>query len=59
MVPDLQDLHDLHDLYDLCDLYDLAQLAGREPYNLRDLEHVSWIGSVLHKSCATSHDGRS
>ena len=46
------------DLYDLYDLYDLAHVAGWEPYNLHDLGHVSWVGSVLYRSCTTSHIGR-
>ena len=45
------------DLYDLCDLYDLAHV-GWEPYNLHNLRHVSWVGSVLHRSCTTSHTVR-
>ena len=50
---------DLCDLYDLYDLYDLAHhVVGREPYNLHDLGHVSWVGSVLHRSCTTSRNGR-
>ena len=30
------------------DLYDLAHVAGWEPYNLHDLAHLSWVGSVLY-----------
>ena len=46
-------------LYDLYDLYDLAHVAGwDEPYNLHDLGHVSWVGSVLYRSCSTCCDGR-
>ena len=44
---DLCDLYNLYDLHDLYDLYDLSHVAGWEPYNLRDLTHVSWVGSVL------------
>ena len=40
---------DLYDLYDLHDLYDLALVAGWEPYNLHDLGHASWVGSVLYR----------
>ena len=50
MIPDLPDL------YDLYDLYDLAHVAGWEPYDLHDLAHASWVGSVLHRSCTTSHN---
>ena len=32
-------------------------LPGGEPYNLHDVRHVSWVGSVLYRSC-TSHYGR-
>ena len=46
------------DLYDLYDLYDLAHVAGLEPYNLIDLAHLSWVGSVLHRSCTASHRSR-
>ena len=70
---DLYDLYDLYDLfplddldlsgkidlYDLYDLYDLAHVAGWEPYNLHDLPHIFWVASVLCRSCATSHNGRS
>ena len=45
-------------MYDLYDLYDLAHVVGWEPYNLHDLGHVSWVGSVLNRSCTTSHNGR-
>ena len=31
---------------------------GRKPYNLLDPAHVSWVGSVLHRSCTTSQNGR-
>ena len=48
----------MYDLYDQYDLYDLAQLAGWEPYIVHDLEHVSWVGSVLYRSCTTSYKGR-
>ena len=30
---------------------DVAHLAGWEPHNLHDLEHVAWVGSVLDRSC--------
>ena len=36
------------------DVYDLAHVAGWEPYNLHDLGHVSRVGPVLYRSCATS-----
>ena len=29
-----------------------------EPYNLHDVTHVSWIGSVPCRSCTASHSGR-
>ena len=47
--PDLAGRADRYipDLYDLYDLYDLARVARWEPYNLQDLGHVSWVGSVL------------
>ena len=35
------------------DLYHLAHAAGWEPYNLHDLGQVSWVGSVLDRSCNT------
>ena len=43
-----------------CNLRDLAyRVAGREPCILHDLGHyVSWVESVLYRSCATSHSGR-
>ena len=28
----------------------LAHVAAWEPYNLRDLTHVSWVGSVPYRS---------
>ena len=43
---------------DLYDLYDLARVAGWEPYYLHDPGHVSWVGSVLNRSCTTYHNGR-
>ena len=43
---------------DLCDLL-VARVAGWEPYNLHDhLAHVSWVGSVLFRSCTTSQKNR-
>ena len=45
-------------MYDLYDLYRLAHVAGCQPYYLHHLGHVSWVGSVLHRSCITSHNGR-
>ena len=33
----------MYDLYDLYDLYDIAHVAKWEPYNLQDLERVSWV----------------
>ena len=49
---------DLYNLYDLYDLYDLAHVSGWEPQKLHDLGHVSWVGSVLYRSCTTYHNGR-
>ena len=49
---------DLYDLYDPYDLYELAHVAGWEPHNLHDLGHGYWVGSVLHRSCTTFHNGR-
>ena len=40
------------------DLYELDHVAVWEPYHLQDLGHVSWVGSVLHRSCTASHTGR-
>lgn len=42
-IPGLYDLHSLYIVlpYDLYDLYDLA--------------HISWVGSVLQRSCASYH----
>ena len=59
IFPILHDLHDLYYLYDLYDLYDIAHVAGWEPYNLHDqlIAHVSLVGSVLYRSCTTSHNG--
>ena len=45
-------------LYDLYDLYDLAHVAGWELCTLHDPAHVSWVGSVLRRSCSTSQNGR-
>ena len=39
------------------DLYDPARVAGWERYNLHDLGHVSWGGSVLYRSYAAPHNG--
>ncbi|CAM9942637.1 unnamed protein product, partial [Laminaria digitata] len=36
----------------------LAHVAGWEPYNLHDLTHVSWVGSVLYRSCTIYHNDR-
>ena len=46
------------DLYDLCDLYDLAHVVAWEQYNLLDLGQISWVGSVLSRSCTTYRNGR-
>ena len=38
------------------DLYDLSHVAWWEPYNLHDLStvaRVSWVGSLVHRSCTT------
>ena len=40
-----------------CFLSTVAHAAGWDPYCLRHLTHVSWVGSVLCRSCATSHNG--
>ena len=32
--------------------------GGWKPYNLHDLAHVSWVGSVLYRSCTTYRIGR-
>ena len=57
---DISELIDeLYDLYARYDLYDLAHVAGWEPYNLPDLGQDSWVGSVIYRSCVTSHSGRS
>ena len=32
--------------------------AGWEPYNMHGLAHVSWVGSVLCRSCTASHNAR-
>ena len=42
----------------LPDLYDLAHVTGWDPYSLHDLGHVSWVGSVLYRSCTSSHNGK-
>ena len=39
-------------------LYDLAHVTGCEPYNLYDLAHVSWVVSVLYRSCTAPQNGR-
>ena len=41
-----------------CTLYHLANVARRDTYNQHDLTHVSWVWSVLHRSCTTSRNGR-
>ena len=51
----IPDLYDLYDLYALCDL--AHHVAGLEPYDLYDLAHVSWVGSVRYRSCTTPHNG--
>ena len=33
-------------------------VAGWESFNRHDPGHVSWVGSVLYRSCATSRKGR-
>ena len=43
---------------DLYDLYDLAHVAGWEPNILHDRGYFSGVGSVLCRSCTTSHNGR-
>ena len=55
--PRTDDLYDLFLLDDLDRLvYDLAHVAFVwEPYNLHDLAHVSWVGSVLYRCYTTSH----
>ena len=40
------------------DMHDPAHVSGWDPYNLRDLAHDSWVGSVLYISCTTSHNDR-
>ena len=48
-----------YDLYDLYDLYDPDRVDGwGSRVNLHDLEHASWNGYVLHRSCTISHNGR-
>lgn len=39
-------------------MYFLAHVAEGGPYTLRDLGHVSWIGSVLYSSWIAYHRGR-
>ena len=39
-------------------LYDIARGAGWNPYNLHDIAHVSFAGSVLCRSCTIFHNGR-
>ena len=36
----------------------VAHVAGWKPCNPHDLGHISWVGSVLYRSCTTSHNGR-
>ena len=36
----------------------IVHVAGLEAYNLHDLGQVSWVGSVLSRSCTTSQNGR-
>ena len=36
----------------------LAHVAGWKPHHLHDLAQVCWVGSVLHRSGRTSHNGR-
>ena len=39
----------------------VAHVAGLDPYDMHDLawsSTVSWIGSVLRRSCTTYHNGR-
>ena len=42
---------------DLYDLYKLARVSGWEKDDLHDLARVSWVGSVLLRSCTTSRKG--
>ena len=35
-------------------IYSIAHVSGWQPYNLHDLGHISWVGSVLYRSCTTS-----
>ena len=39
-------------------VWSVAHIAGWGPYSLHDLGHGSWVGSVLYRSCTTSHNGR-
>ena len=40
------------DMFLICMIwYDTAHAAEWEPYNLHDLGHLSWVWSVLHRSC--------
>ena len=39
-------------------LYIWLNVAAWEPYNLHYLGRVSWVGSVLYRSCTTSCNGR-
>ena len=69
-TPRIDDLYDLYDTFPLHDLdllgmadlfpilYDLAYVAGWNRHNLHDPAHVSWVGSVVCRSCTTSHNGR-
>ena len=36
-------------------LYYLAHVAAWKPYNLRDLVHISWVGSALCRFLTTYH----
>lgn len=40
------------------DLYDVAHVTRWEPHNLHSFARVSWVGSVITRSCRTSHFGR-
>ena len=39
-------------------MYDLARVAGWEQHKLHNLGRVSCVGSVLYRSCTTSHNDR-
>lgn len=59
-IPLLQEVHfqtsDSRSIYctvvqvvsDLWDLLYVAHVAGEEPYDLHDLAHGSWVGSVVY-----------